>query len=139
MASPSEIWTFHVDIPMTQELHDALVDQMKARGLSPGKTIAVLLAEVLGKPSGPAWTTTEIAALRDGPKKILKVLAHTPGGLAPNELAADAGTKNSTKAYLAHLTMRYKHGKEPLHQWDEATNKYLINPKYREDVLAALS
>ena len=72
-------------------------------------------------------------------KKILKALAHATGGLGPNELGSEADTDEGTKAFLAQLTMYYKkHGKEPLHLWDEATQKYLINPKYREIVLTAL-
>jgi len=118
----------------------ALLDQQRARGLPTiDKTIGLILAEALGNSYGPMWTLAEIAALGEGKKSVLRALAKTAGGLDPHNLTSQAGTGEATKAFLAHLTRRYKHGKEPLHQWDEATQKYLVNPKYRDIILTALA
>jgi hypothetical protein len=132
--------TYHADIPLSDETMLALMDQQRARGLPTlDRTIAVLLSDALGKSTGPMWSAAEIAGLGKGKKAVLKTMAQVAGGVDPSDLGEKAGTGNATKAYLAHLTMLYKRGKEPLHQWDEATQKYLINPKYRDIVLTALA
>ena len=140
MTMPNDKATFHADIPMSEETLRALIDIQRARGLpNLEKTIAMVLANALGESKGPLWTPAEIAALSEGMRAILRALAQAPGGLDPSEVSSQSGQGESTKAYLAHLTIRYKHGKDQLHQWDEAAQRYFINPKYRDTVLAALA
>jgi hypothetical protein len=122
-----------VEVSMTEETLNALMTFRNSRGFpSLDETVSELIASKLGKSSTPMWTDSEILAIHEGGKAILKVLCGK--AMSPAEIAQETGMgKGELRAHLAHLSRRYKKfTKEPLHVWNENIEKYEANPKYIE-------
>jgi hypothetical protein len=120
-----------VEVSMTEETLSALMTYRDSRGFpSLDEAISELVASKLGKSSSPIWTDSEILAIPEGGRTVLKILCKK--AMSPAEIVQEAGVgEGELRAYLAHLSRRYKKlKKEPLHIWNESIGKYEANPKY---------
>lgn len=129
-SKPKKI-SIRVEVSMTEETLSALMTYRDKRGF-PGldEAISELLASNLGQSSSPMWTDSEVLAIHEGGKRILKALCSK--AMSPAEIVQETGMREGElRAHLAHLSRRYKKlMKEPLHIWNESIEKYEINPKY---------
>jgi len=129
-----------VDVSMAEETLSELMAYRNNRGFPTlDDAISEILASKLGKSSSPMWTDSEILAVHEGGRAILKALCRK--AMSPAEIAQEAGMgEGELRAHLAHLSRRYKKlKKEPLHEWNENIEKYEISSKYLDMLSRLLS